>query len=120
MNLSQDDLAQFSGSEEFYKHLNGLIYTQGIQFLAEKSGAHWLIDAIASYQADKRIRRNAGLLGFQLWELTVYEDKSALLTLRRDTGELPTISQTMEYTDFPLKEIPLYVCNGTLLLPSEY
>ena len=121
MTLHTSDLAQFTGSETAYRHCMGrLVYTEGVQYLAEKGGAYWLIDAIASYQPDKRITSCPELVDFQLWELAVGEDKSAKLTVRTDSDKPAAITQEIPFTDFPLERVKLYVCNGTLLLPSEY
>lgn len=49
----------------------------------------------------------------------VNPDNSAVLTCERDTDE-PMITQEIPFTDFPLAEITLYLCDGVLLLPSEY
>jgi hypothetical protein len=90
--------------------------------LAEKAGAVWLIDAIASHQP--KVLRNKMLQEFQLWTLKV-KDKTAVLTCQEDTGTKNIVKQEIEYTDFPLEEITLYVepmGNGQfcLLLPSEH
>jgi arginine repressor len=105
--------------EEFFEHFTGLLYTKGVQSLAESAGAYWLIDAVASYQLDKRVRNNQRLLEFQLWELDV-KDHNAYLTVKADSGEASVVAQFIEYTNFPLGSIKLYVCNNTLMLPSEY
>ena len=121
MTLQPSDLAQFTGSEIFYRHWTGrLVYTEGVDYLAEKGGAHWLIDAIISHQPDKRITSCPELVAFQLWELVVHEDKSATLTVRADSDRPAVITQKIPFTDFPLERVKLYVCTGTLLLPSEY
>ena len=44
----QDSLRQFTGSENVYRHLTGLRYTDGVKFLARNAGAFWLIDVVAS------------------------------------------------------------------------
>jgi hypothetical protein len=119
--LSADALAHFTGSEEWYRHgLTGMLYTSGVQYVAEAGGAYWLIDAIASYQGDKRITRNARLQEFQLWQLYVREDRSACLTCREDTSAANIIMQEIEFTDFPLPLVKLYVEGKTILLPSEH
>jgi hypothetical protein len=120
----QAALPHFTGSENFYRHpLSGLIYTDGIQYLAENAGngAYWLIDAIGSYQRDQKVRGNPRLMEFQLWELKLNGKGGAVLTCREDSGKgnPPKITQEIEYTDFPLDEIKLYVENNTLCLPSE-
>ena len=119
--LDESILSQFTGSEEWHRHLSGLLFTDGILYLAQnggKGGAFWLIDAIASYQPDKRIRGNAMLRDFQLWELAV-TGSTAVLSCRADSDRKPVISQVIEFTDFD-RSIKLYVCGDTLLLPSEY
>ena len=120
-DLRESDLAQFCGSAEFFQHwTKRLIYTEGVQYMAERGGAYWLIDAVASYQPDQRITSRPDLVDFQLWELAVAEDKSAVLTMRGDSDQPAVITQEIPFTGFPLEQIKLYVCNGTLMLPSEY
>lgn len=120
------ELSQFTGSENFYRHwLGGLIYTDGVQYLAEQAQAFWLIDAIASHQP--RARRDPMLRDFQIWFLRKNKTgNGARLECWRDTGEgqKAAIVQRIEFTDFPFdavdsREVKLYVENGTLCLPSE-
>ena len=93
-----------------------LKYTDGVKFVAEKYGAYWLIDAIASYQPVK----GTDMTDFQLWELKVDSMRSmATLTCRADSDQRASISQKIEYTDFP-ESITLYVEGGVLLLPNEH
>jgi len=119
--LRESDLTQFCGSSEFFQHWSKrLVYTEGVRHMVEHGGAYWLIDAVASYQPDKRITSRPDLVDFQLWELAVAEDKSAVLTMRPDSGQPAVITQAIPFTDFPLEQIKFYVCNGTLMLTSEY
>ena len=109
--LNKADLAQFIGTTQYFKHwLPGLVYTDGVKYLAETGGAYWLINAIASYRRQEQ---------FQVWTLTV-ADRSAVLTMVEDTGQPEIVRQEIEYTDFPLDEITLYLIDGVLLLTSEY
>jgi len=50
--LSKSDLAQFTGSENWYRHgINrNVLYTDGVQHVAERGGAFWLLDEIAIIQ----------------------------------------------------------------------
>jgi hypothetical protein len=121
MILCESDLQQFSGSEQWYKHnLTPFIYTDGVKFMAERGQAYWLIDKILITIAHtpKLLREK-----FLVWNLTVGQDKTALLTC--DDGNFRQGSDYMhsekiDYTDFPLSELKLYFADGTLLLPSEY
>ena len=115
------DLSQCVGGDDYYKHFTGLLYTDGVKTMAEQAGAYWLIDAVASYQRDKRVRNNKDLQEFQLWELHLTDTGGAILTCKRDSGlsNPDVIRQVIEFTDFP-EDIKLYVENGVLLLPQEH
>lgn len=117
-SLTEADLAQFTGSEQLYRHslVKRFCYTDGVKYIAERAGAYWLIDEIAFAQVNEV---NLAMEGFQLWVLSVNADKSAMLTC--DDGNGHTLhQQAIEYTDFPLAEIKFYVCDDIILLPSEY
>ncbi len=126
--LSKHDLNQFTGSTKMYRHwTRKLLYTEGCEYLCA-NGAAWLIDAIASYQGDKRLRTE-DLKYFQLWELTLLDNSPymATLTCRADSDVEPAITQNIEYTDCPF-DIKLYVELGSAdgvnehmvcMLPSE-
>ncbi len=110
------NLAYFTGTSRYYGHWSGILYTDGIQYLAEKGECYWLLDGIGVYQHKPIVRRTE----FQLWELDVKDDRSALLEMREDTGLPAIVRQEIKYTDFPLDSIRLYFANNVLHLPSEY
>jgi hypothetical protein len=112
------DLVQFCGTENWWKHWTGRItFTDGVKFLAEKAGAFWLIDLVASHQT-ARLRQEE----FQVWILTVDRSKTpmAVATCQADTDEPLLVKQEIEYTDFPLPLIKLWLVDGVLMLPGEY
>jgi len=118
-SLTEADLAQFTGTSTYHQHSRGIQYTDGVHYLAEQGGAFWLIDAIASWQIDPQVNQDPMLQEIQFWKLTVNNDQSALLICERDKGDV-AVSQTISFTDFPLREITLYFQQGVILLPSEY
>jgi len=107
----------FTGTEQYHRHFTGLQLTDGVLFLAENAGAHWLVDIIASYQS--YLCQDDMLRQYQFWTLKVNADKTAVVICERDTDDV-VLKQEIERTDFPLDEIRLYVENGVLLLPSEH
>lgn len=139
--LKQEDLRQFTGTAQYWK--SGLpwhpfLYTDGVQYLAERGQAYWLLDLIGSWQAEPAIKNDPILGEMQFWTLTVNEDKSAIAICERDSGDVAA-KQVLEYTDFPLPTVRLYLAHmvnywnyssgqgprttadyGVLLLPSEY
>lgn len=124
------ELAHFTGDCERYRHsLNrSLIYTPGVRHLAEKAGAYWLIDAIASHVGAAAFRQEAQrdprVQELHFWRLEVAEDNSAVLSARADSGERPFLLQRVPFTDFPIDQIDLWVAfdgrHYTLYLPSEH
>ncbi|MEM8528620.1 MAG: DUF6876 family protein [Bacteroidota bacterium] len=116
-NLKQE-LALFTGSESFYRHplFRKYIYTEGVQYLAEKGSAYWLLDYIfAKQEEDRAIQKEP----FQAWIIKVKEDKSAVI--RVEDGNLEQVARfELNFTDFPIQEFRLWFIDKTLLLPSEY
>ena len=99
-----------------YRHWTSkLIFTPGVQHLAERAGAFWLIDLVASWQIDPKVRREP----FQVWELKVKPDQTAV-AVATDGNDNVLASQTIEFPDFPLPSISLWLEDGTLLLPGEH
>lgn len=111
------ELQHFTGSEKIYRNplFRKFAYTEGVQYLAEKAGAYWLIDYILSNQIDEQIKA----VDFQAWKIKVNDDNSAVIRLEDGNGNLVKEFE-LEFTDFPLKEFTLWLYNNTLLLPSEW
>ncbi len=121
MTLTAAALAQFTGTENWYRHslFRQFLYTDGVKYVAEEAGAYWLIDAIISHQYDSRIQNDRGLQEFQLWKLEVKEDHSAIL-ICEDGNDTKILTQEIPFTDFPLQKIEFYMENKVLLLPREH
>jgi len=129
--ITHADLSRFTGDLERYRHpiCRRVIFTPGVLYLAEQGEAYWLIDAIASYyfqssSMDQAIAKDERLAWLQFWRLDVNEDRSAILAMRADSGEVPVIVQGIPYTDFPLDSVDIWAgFDGeywTLYLPSEH
>lgn len=116
--LDAQALAQFTGSEVFYRHplSGGCVYTEGVQYLAEAGSAYWLLDAILCPQPHVAELRRAE---FQVWTLTVRNDRSATL-VSTDGNDAELYSHSIPWTDFPLDQVTLWFANRTLYLPSEH
>jgi hypothetical protein len=99
-------LENFIGSQNLYYRetpAGRIEYTDGIYFL-QRNGCCWLIDAIASYQTDQF----KAVDDRQFWKLRVNADHSAKLTCDDGNGNI-RITQAIEFTDFPLSELNIYV-----------
>ena len=129
MPLQNENLGHFTGTEGYTRWsplFPRMVLTDGAKFVAENGGGHgayWLMDAIASHQPT--CMKHEMLREMQFWTLKVNPDKSCVLECRKDSGHKPTVRQEIEYTDFDLAEIKLYVApldekHYVIMLPSEY
>jgi hypothetical protein len=116
--LCKADLAQFTGSEQWYRHSinRTVLFTDGAKYVADTASAYWLLDEIALSQ---RFEKAVAAEEFQCWKLTVNDDHTAALACEDGDGRC-VFSKHIEYTDFPLSEMMFYFTNNTILLPGEY
>ena len=127
----QESLKHFTSTDNYYRHLLGIRYADGVQYLAQEAQCYWLIDVIASHQT-KKLLADKMLKDFQLWLLVVGDShefikpkphNQAVVTCWGDTpnvGIKPPVRQDIDFTDFPLSEIKLLLVQGVLMLPGEY
>ena len=113
------DLSQFTGTESYYRFsplFRNFVLTDGTQYLADTAQCYWLMDAIAShfgkYKAEPFVC------------VTLTKRKKDWL-LHFDDGNGKTLAkQRIEYSDFPLDEIKLYITVQdslrVVMLQSEY
>ena len=110
-----ENLAQFHCTENYYKHMLGTVFTDGVKFLAENAECFWFVDLVASYQADTRIKKES----FLVFNLKVNKDNSAEVIIS-DGNEKVLATQKIMFTDFPLPEFTLWCVDRVILLPGEY
>jgi hypothetical protein len=116
--LIESDLKQFTGTELWHRHglMRNVLYTDGARHVAEAGGAYWLLDEIVLAQM---FIETVAAEPFQVWKLAVCADSSATLTCEDGNGN-EVLRKAIPFTDFPLKEITLWLTDSTILLPSEY
>jgi hypothetical protein len=116
-------IAHYTGTEQYHRHFLGLLFTDGVQQLAEMAECYWLIDVIASHQTRKL---DTACDGFQLWTITTGVDaKTCVVECRTDSNEPALVRQVIGFTTFPIAgKFTLYVegprGQAVLLLPSEH
>lgn len=116
----QSNLNQFYGTDAYHRFspvARNFVLTDGAKYLADAAGAYWLMDAIAShfpkYKNEdfvvaclKRTPNN--------WKLRI-----------TDGNDTQLAAQIIEYSDFPLEEIMLWIEPGednlrVIMLPGEH
>ena len=115
INAIRQKLFQFSGTENWYRHFTKYLYTDGIKYLADSCGCHWMLDKVFTLQRLPQIKAEE----FQLWTLKVFKDHTAILTC--DDGNHNIVyTEQIDVTDFPLPEgISFYFENQTACLKQE-
>ena len=120
--LTQNDLDQFTGTEEYHVHsilgTGKIMLTDGCRYLAEK-GTFWLFDIISSILPE--------IKGEEFWSVRLKKTGTeAVFTVDDGNGNI-LYTQNIEYTDFPLDEVHLFVSDlreygnpVVVMLPSEY
>ncbi|MCL2659961.1 MAG: hypothetical protein FWD64_05525 [Acidobacteriaceae bacterium] len=118
--LTETDLRQFHGTETWFRHWGNrsMTYTEGVQYMAERGGAYWLIDEIAISQSLPAVKREE----FQVWTLTLSDADTkfgAVLTCD-DGNDNIVYTKKIPFTDFPLSTIKFYCTDNVIMLPGEY
>ncbi len=111
-------LAQFTGTERWYRHAvnSKVLFTDGAKYVADHAGAYWLLDEIALIQlSDNRV----GAEEFQVWKLVVNSDMTAEVICEDGDDNVVYVNK-IPFTDFPGEGITFWFTDSTILLPSEY
>ena len=118
-DIEQIERNSLGGTSHYYRH-GSVNLTDGVKMVCEKAEAYWLIDLIASYQGDRRVRQLNQEQSIQFWRLEVKGSK-AVVYLDRDEGDT-LLSQKIEHTDFPEMTFKIWygVYDRVVYLPSEH
>jgi hypothetical protein len=95
--LDPTTLAQFTGTEHYYRLNRKCLITDGAKYLADAASAYWLLEVAASYLLE---------LGTADWFVLVrlrVKDCTAELTVEDGNG-IVRATQQIPFTDFPADE----------------
>ena len=114
----QSALAQFTGTEKYYRFYPKVVLTDGTKYLADIAGCYWLMDLYASHLASV----DPNIESFTCLKLNK-RGLGAKIVIQ-DGNTYALAKQQIEYTDFPLESFMFYaVWAGefwVLMLRSEY
>lgn len=114
-------LANFHGTEQYYRHSHHAVVTDGVKWLADHAQCYWLIDVIASHLPTVPTDEY-----FCVVLLTKGEGGAAYFELTNDRPpSMYYATQVIEYTDIVLEEVKLYCgklddSTWAVMLPGEY
>jgi hypothetical protein len=114
----QNALAQFTGTEHYYRIYPRVVLTDGTKYLADRAGCYWLMDLYASHLASV----DPNIESFTCLKLTLLGEGAKIVIEDGNTHALA--KQQIKYTDFPFESFMFYaVWAGefwVLMLRSEY
>jgi hypothetical protein len=112
---TQVDLSGFYGTTAYHKSsmFSPLVHTDGVESFASQAHAYWFLD-IASTEIFELTKKEY----FLSIELNV-TDTGAVITVT-DGDENPMLTKVIEYTDCPVGSYKFFLCDGVLMLTSEY
>ena len=115
------ELPNFYDTENYHRLsplFRTFVLTDGAKYLADAAGAWWLMDAIASHLGSYRDE------GFVVAKLQRATATNGWVLRLEDGNDGLLADQLIEFSDFPLEEITLYIIQQddlrVILLPSEY
>ena len=106
------DLSQFYGTENYYRHISGKVYTDGVQYFASQAGAYWFVDLVLLEMAH-------GLKEPFLVVMLTVKNEEAEIVITDGNYEV-LARKSIEWTDCPAGEYTFYICDGVMMLSSEY
>lgn len=125
------DLQNFCGTTSYHRFsilFQNFLLTDGARYVAEQCGACWLFDLIATHQSNPKVKNNPYLQNsIQFWTLNV-ENEQGIVMCEWDIEQV-VLKEKIDYTDFPLPQIRIWVSktqleDGSIVwiayLPSEY
>lgn len=107
--------AHHTATENHYKTLLGLVYTDGVRQVLIDCECYWLLVEIASAQLIEKVE----LEEFQVWKLARVKDHRFILSCE-DGNDQVIYSKDITYSDFPYKNLTFWVENKVIYLPSEH
>jgi hypothetical protein len=125
MNISSNDLTEFTGTENYYQTFDKLIvYTDGVRYFAKNAGDHgayWLLDLIVLDLIPANRDEE-----FLVIEVAVKNGRAVIRT--QDGNDNYFLTRKIDYTDLADADWKFYIENGwvgerkakVILLPSEH
>lgn len=105
-------LMQFTGTEQWWRHTPfNLVYTDGVKYFAEKAGAFWFLDIVATEIEPMR-------LDFGVVKLVSNNSTGSIVL--EDGNDHIVWEKKIEFTDAPEGVWRFFLCNNIIMVPSEY
>lgn len=111
MNLKQE-LAQFTGTEQYYRDYMGILVTDGIKAMMGLAKCGWLVSDIAVIVTANKQE--------PFIVIKIDSNGKHAIVSYSDGNDKKIYEQEYRYTDFPEAEVKMYFTDNVLMLASEY
>jgi hypothetical protein len=116
------ELEHFTGTEHYYRHAlaRGVVYTDGVKYFADKAGAYWLLDIVATELPKFVLKHRI------IFVTCSVKSGKAKLSANADAGKSNLWERDINFTDCPEGDWLFYMAGGgdahqvVILLPTEY
>lgn len=114
-----EELRQHSGSSEAFLLPFDYLATEGVANMIDLCGCNWLFSDLG---ADLKFNKKYMDIDTSFLIVRIKKDDKGgcEVSLREDTDEPVIYSKKYSYTDFPLSDFELYLCDNVFLLKNEY
>jgi hypothetical protein len=111
------DLCQFYGTEMYHRDplMVNMVYTDGVQHVAETRQAYWLIMFIYARYVHMKVFKNEPFITIEM----TTEDDTAEVVFTDGNNNILHVEE-IGYTDYPDEGVCMWLVDGVLMLPSEY
>lgn len=92
-----------------------MVYTDGVQHVAETRQAYWLIMFIYARYVHMKVFKNEPFITI---EMTTEDDTAEVVFTDGNNNILHV--EDIAYTDYPDDGVCMWLVDGVLMLPSEY
>jgi hypothetical protein len=112
------ELSYFNGTEGYHSYKiptkQEYFLTDGVSYLCKTCECFWLVDYLISLQNHSLIKDQQ----FQVWRLYIVDNKWNITC--EDGNKKILYHSQIDFSDFPLNGITVWLIDGIILLPSEY
>ena len=100
------------GTQDYWKHPSGLLYTDSVKDFAEEHGSYWTLDVAGSYLPV--LRKHSFLIVF--FDVS---DNHCTFSAQEDSDLPNVVTQYIPFTDMGVS-LKLFLVDGVLMFPSDY
>lgn len=118
-NSINNELALYTGTENWYKVYSSYVCTDGVKALAELGECFWLINdiaIIADFARRKYTEIDLDMMVFTLQRV----EKTDRFVLKISDGNKVFETKDIPFSDFKYDEAVVWVEQNVMLLPSEH